>query len=178
MPDGLCLATIEAVLTPADHQTHRRYPFDVPPGCTGLHVEVRYGPKYLAPEDSRARAEAAIGAQAASLASRLDAPQLTRAWTQAWTAIRGERRIANLLTVSLDDTAGAYRGAGHRHAPEQHLTISPAVASPGLVAGPLPAGQWQLTLSVHTLVSGRCDVRVQIGAEMASSAPSAERSTA
>ena len=178
MPAWRRLATIEAVLTPADHQTHRRYAFDVPPGCAALHLEIGYTPKYLAADDSRARAEAAIGAQAASLAGRLDAPELTRAWTQAWTAIRGERRIANLLTISLDDAAGAYRGAGHRHAAEQHLVLSPASASPGLVAGPLPAGPWRLTLSVHTLVSERCAVSIQIGAEMASSVPSAARSTA
>jgi hypothetical protein len=183
--DAVELARVEDTLGPADHQTHRRYPFDVPPDCSRLHIEVRYQPKYLAVADSRALAEWAINSQATALARRVDAPELIRAWQHAWrvpTVAPGrtspERRVANLLTVSLDDAAGTYRGAGHRQAAEQRFELGPSSASAGLVAGPLPAGRWWLTLSVHTLVSPRCSVSIQIGAEIASSSPSAARSTA
>jgi len=83
--------------------------------------------------------------------------------------IASTTRVPNLLTISLDDAAGAYRGAGHRHHARQDLLVGVAAASPGLVAGPLPAGQWTLTLSAHTLVTPQCDVSIQIGAETASS---------
>jgi hypothetical protein len=47
--------------------------------------------------------------------------------------------------------------------------LAPDHASPGLVPGPLPAGEWRLTLSVHTLVTPQCGLSIQIGAETASS---------
>jgi hypothetical protein len=174
------LASIAAVLTPADHQTHRRYPFEVPPGCTELHVEVRYAPKYLPVEESRELQARAISAQAEALAARVAVADagLVADWARAWTAVRDQRRLANLLTLSLDDARGSYRGAGHRQAAEQHLVLGRLEASPGLVAGPVPAGPWRLTVSVHTLVSARCELSIQIGAETASSEPSAPHSTA
>jgi hypothetical protein len=78
-------------------------------------------------------------------------------------------RIANLLTLSLDDASGTYRGAGHRHSNDQHLALGLTAASPGLVAGPLPPGAWMLTTSAHTLASAQCELSIQIDAESASS---------
>jgi hypothetical protein len=76
-------------------------------------------------------------------------------------------RVPNLVTASLDDSRAAYRGAGHRHAPDQQLRLGRETASPGFVAGPLEPGEWTLTLSVHTLVSDQCELEIQIGAEIA-----------
>jgi hypothetical protein len=177
VPSQTLLST-GAVLTPADHQTHRRYAFEVPAACTALHIEVRYAPKYLSVEDSRELQTQAIKAQATALAARVADAGLVADWAGAWTAARDQRRIANLLTLSLDDAQGSYRGAGHRQAAEQHLVLGRLEASPGLVAGPVPAGPWRLTVSVHTLVSARCELSIQIGAETASSEPSAPHSTA
>jgi hypothetical protein len=155
-------------LTPADHQTHRRYRFRIPPACTELRLWVRYAPKHLEAQESAVLAEAAVAEQTAEMAARLG-----EAVAEQWRADLGERaepgRLANLLTVSLDDAAGAYRGAGHRHAHDQHLVLGRDTASPGLVAGQLPPGEWTLTMSVHTLVSAQCDLSIQIDAEMASS---------
>ncbi len=80
-------------------------------------------------------------------------------------------RIPNLLTISLDDALGAYRGAGHRQADAQQLFVGNQAASPGLVPGPIAAGPWWLTLSAHTLVTDRCDVSIQIGADSPTSSP-------
>lgn len=155
-------------LTPADHQTHRRYVFQVPPACRELKLWVRYAPKHLAEPESSRLAEAAVAAQTSELASRVGAPLAAR-----WLADLGHRvhpgRIANLLTVSLDDAAGTYRGAGHRQANDQHLSLGLTAASPGLVPGPVPAGAWTLTVSAHTLVSPQCELSIQIAAEIASS---------
>src|SRR5919204_240296 len=79
--------------------------------------------------------------------------------------------VPNLLTISLDDARGRYRGAGHRHAPRQEFVVSPRLATPGLVPGPLEAGEWTLTLSAHTLVSPQCEVSIRIGAVTPSSSP-------
>ncbi|HEV7663909.1 MAG TPA: hypothetical protein VGQ62_10275 [Chloroflexota bacterium] len=164
------LLDVQTTLTPAEHQTHRRYPFDVPPGCQKLAIEVRYAPKFLSTEESIVLASQAVGAQARTLAERIGPAEAAQ-----WTADQGRpttnMRIPNLLTISVDDAAGKLRGAGHRHAAEQTLFVGLAEASPGFVAGPLPDGIWWLTLSAHTVVSSHCEVSIviQMGAESASS---------
>jgi hypothetical protein len=164
------LLDVRERLTPADHQTHRRYGFDVPADCRELRLAVSYAPKWLPAEAAaRLRAEARRR-QAAALAARIGA-RIAEQWSADLAADTGGLRIPNLLTISLDDALGAYRGAGHRHAPRQGLVLGLAAASPGLVPGPLPPGEWTLTLSAHTLVSPQCEVSIQIGAETASSAP-------
>jgi hypothetical protein len=164
------LLDVRETLTPADHQTHRRYPFEVPPNCKTLEMHIRYAPKYLSDRTSRELANAAWRNQTAALATRLGAP-LADQWATNLTQ-RAERvRISNLLTISVDDATGAYRGAGHRQSDDQHLLLSAESASPGLVPGPIPPGTWSLTLSAHTLVSPQVEVSIQIGAETASSRP-------
>ena len=56
--------------------------------------------------------------------------------------------VRNLLTLSLFDPHG-FRGAGHRHLPRQEVLLSPAWATPGFVAGPLPGGEWTVEIDVH-----------------------------
>jgi hypothetical protein len=162
-------------LTPADHQTHRHYIFSVPEGCTCLTVHVRYTPKFLSAADSRKLVEASVQAQSASLTRQLGG-DLGERWAADFED--ADLIVPNLLTIALDDATGAYRGAGHRHAEDQHLRLGVDSASPGLIAGPIPAGLWTLTLSAHTIVSDQCEVEIQIGAETATSAPAPSRSSA
>jgi len=162
------LLEIRESLAPADHQTHRQYPFSVPADCTRLDLHVRYWPKMTSADESRELVARAVGAQRLELAERVG--QLR---SDHWAAdFEGaDLRVPNLLTISLDDASGAYRGAGHRHQADQQLTLGYSSASPGLYPGPLPAGDWTLTLTAHTLVSAQCEVEIQIGAEIASSRP-------
>jgi hypothetical protein len=155
-------------LTPADHQTHRRYVFRVPPDCVLLHIRVRYSPKFVSSAESAQLVARAIRSQSEGLAPRVG-QALVELWERDFEG--ADLRVPNLLTISLDDALGAYRGAGHRHAPDQELTLGTDSASPGLVAGNLPSGDWTLTVSAHTLVSDQCEVDIQIGAEIASSRP-------
>ena len=60
-------------------------------------------------------------------------------------------RIRNLVTVSVFDPAG-FRGAGHRHAPEQEITIGRRAASPGFLPGPLTTGRWTIELDLHAVL--------------------------
>ena len=170
MSERAQLLDVRETLTPADHQTHRRYLFDVPLDCEALEIHIRYAPKYVSENTSQELANAALKNQAAALASRVGAP-LAAEWATNLTQ-RAERvRISNLLTMSLDDAMGAYRGAGHRQSDDQLLRLGPESAAPGLVPGPIPPGSWALTLSAHTLVSPQIEVSIQIGAETASSRP-------
>jgi len=158
----------DATLTPADHQTHRRYVFEVPRECEQLEFWVRYAPKHLTEPESTRLAEAAVMQQTAALAARVG-ESLAAEWQAGLGRRANQSRLSNLLTVSLDDADGTYRGAGHRQSNDQRLMVGRAAASPGLVAGPLPPGAWTLTISAHTLVSAQCELSIQIGAEMASS---------
>jgi hypothetical protein len=151
-------------LTTADHQTHRRYTFRVPSACNELRIHVRYTPKFVSPAESERLVRDALESQKANLVSRVG-ENLAARWAAEYAG--AELRVPNLLTISLDDANGRYRGANHRHAEDQDLHLGASTASPGLVPGELPAGEWVLTLSAHTLVSPQCDVEIQIGAEIA-----------
>jgi hypothetical protein len=153
-------------LTPADHQTHRRFFFQVPPGAEQLDLEIRYAPKFVSTEESDRLVRQAVTGQVEGFTSRVGA-ELAQRWATDFDG--AQLRVPNLLTISLDDASGAYRGAGHRHSPEQQLTLGLDHASPGLIPGLLPAGRWTLTLTAHTLISDQCEVEIQIGALMASS---------
>jgi hypothetical protein len=154
--------------TRADHQTHRRVYFDVPDGSVRLDLEIRYSPKFVSTEESDRLVRQAVSSQVEGFAPRVG-PGLAQRWAADFDG--AQLRVPNLLTISLDDALGAYRGAGHRHAPEQQLSLGSESASPGLIAGPLPAGRWTLTLTAHTIVSDQCEVEIQVGAVMASSPP-------
>ena len=171
------LLALQETWTRADHQTHRHYAFEVPPGCTLLSIRVQYAPKYLDAADSRRLVEDAVGVQSAALQARLG--PLTDAWRTFYLqALPSDLRLANMLTMSLDDARGVYRGAGHRQAPDQHWTLRDGQSLAGLMPGPLPPGTWRLTLTAHTLVSSAVEVAIQIGAEIASSEPSCLRRSA
>jgi hypothetical protein len=151
-------------LSTADHQTHRRYSFTVPEHSSRLTLDCSYAPKRLSPAESAKLLADALRSQRAHLEARVGGTLADQ-----WFADHAESPsvVVNLVTVSLDDAQGAYRGARHRDDAEQNLIISAEEASPGLVAGPLPPGLWTLTLSAHTLVSDQLEVSIQIGAETA-----------
>ena len=133
-----------------------------------LQIHIAYEPKFLGLADSAPLVRNAIQKQTTTFAEVVG-PELAAEWgSDAQGAVDAE--VPNLLTISLDDASGAYRGAGHRHDQDQHLVVEPDFASPGLTAGPLHPGQWALTLSTHT-VAAQCDVSIQIGAEIASTPP-------
>ncbi len=162
------LFDIHEILTPADHRTHRRYSFQVPPDSSRLELSVRYAPKRLSAHESSALAETALARQAAALATRVG-DAMAEQWSADYDPVARRARVSNLLTISLDDADGHYRGAGHRQSNDQHLVIGPDTASPGLVVGALPPGGWTLTVSAHALASDQCELSIQIAAEIASS---------
>jgi hypothetical protein len=84
--------------------------------------------------------------------------------------------IRNLITVSLYDRSG-FRGAGHRHEPEQVITLSLYEASAGFVPGPLVPGRWTVELALHAVLpslTGGVDCVLEIDAEEDTEAVDAE----
>jgi hypothetical protein len=162
------LLDVHETLTPSDEKTHRRYAFAVPANCQVLDFHIRYTPRFLREEESVAQAEASLGDQQARLAELVGEPVASR-WAANVRPLPAGLRISNMLTISLDDSDGEYRGAAHSQSDDQRLVLGPEAATAGLVAGTLPAGTWWLTLSAHKLLSPQCAVSIQIGAEIASS---------
>jgi hypothetical protein len=66
-------------------------------------------------------------------------------------AIVGE--ASNRLCLSLFDPTG-WRGAGHRGGVVHDVEISAAYATPGYIAGPLPAGRWSVVIDTFMVLPG------------------------
>jgi len=65
---------------------------------------------------------------------------------------RGGDLPHNLVTVSLFDPR-RFRGAAHRFAPRQEITVEERQATPGFLAGALPTGEWTVELDVHCVIA-------------------------
>src|ERR1051326_7656623 len=104
------------MLTRSDGQSHRPYRFYVPEHCSRLHIHVVYDPKLLDEQTSTTLARSAVKAQAEQLMERVG-HELAARWSADSAQGAARVRIPNLLTVSLDDASGNYRGAAHRQSP-------------------------------------------------------------
>ena len=61
--------------------------------------------------------------------------------------------LANMLTLTLFDPDG-FRGARHRGGSQHAVVISDTAATPGYLAGPLPAGEWVVQIDTHRIMPG------------------------
>ena len=82
---------------------------------------------------------------------RFVVPSGAEALEIAFSYDRGGELPHSLLTLSLFDPRG-FRGAGHRFAPRQTIRLEPRQATPGFLAGPLPAGEWTVEVDVHCVI--------------------------
>ncbi|MBB6020179.1 hypothetical protein HNR77_001240 [Paenibacillus sp. JGP012] len=142
---------LQGSLTPNDSKTHIRVPFVVEAGCAKLHIRLQYSPKIL--EDRHRSIELLNESYKLYILPE----------HQEYATAHADQHLPlkNLITLSLDDTNG-YRGACHRHDDIQELYISKQEASPGLMAGILPMGNWSITLSVHCIVTEACAYQLQV----------------
>ncbi|WP_010277312.1 hypothetical protein [Paenibacillus senegalensis] len=138
-------------VTPEDSRTHIRIPFEMTQAGGEITIQFEYGPKVL--EDMTRALKL--------LEQSFDCYVLPAQREKAAKQANKYLPLKNLITLSLDDP-NVYRGACHRHDAYQQLKLSELRASPGLVIGKLPRGQWTATLSFHCIVTGSCDYRLQI----------------
>ncbi|WJH36683.1 hypothetical protein N6H14_13685 [Paenibacillus sp. CC-CFT747] len=124
------LLKAEGMVTPSCSKSHIAYTFHLHRECRELHVTFAYEPKTLADEQlSEELIREAL--------SRYLPAERQGAIGDGW---KEYSPLNNLLTLSFDDENG-FRGAGHRHDPDQHLIIAGTEASPGLVPGVFPRGR-------------------------------------
>ncbi|GAC1319051.1 MAG: hypothetical protein NVSMB2_14140 [Chloroflexota bacterium] len=160
---AVTLMDVRETFSREEHQTHRRLAFEVPAGTADLWIEVQYAPKWVTGDVALEIAQRAAEGQARAF-GEVVGPEVVEAWLRDVLGGLTDGRVANLVTVSLDDSVGRYRGAGHRHDARQRLVIGDAQASAGLVAGAVLPGVWWLTVSAHTVVSNHVSVSIKIGA--------------
>ncbi|TDF98598.1 hypothetical protein [Paenibacillus piri] len=145
------LVEVQGRLTPVASKSQIMYAFPVQAGLDGLTVKFSYSPKLL--EDKRVALELIRTAAP----QYMEEPQLgsyMERWEQALP-------LQNLLTLSLDDPH-RFRGAAHRHSPEQAHRIGFGEASPGFLPGPMVPGVWRITVSVHAIVTENCTYELRV----------------
>ena len=83
---------------------------------------------------------------------RFAVPRERGRWRSRSRTIPGQEFPHSLLTLSLFDPRG-FRGAGHRYAPRQTIRLEAHHATPGFLAGPVPAGEWMVEVDVHCVIA-------------------------
>jgi len=142
------LLSVQRELSDSDSRQNIPFSFTVPDGCIGLSIRFSYSPKQVT--DS-------------GLSRRLIEEELTRCGVPDLSLYPWTRfcPLVNLVTLSLDDAKGIYRGAAHRHDSEQVITLTADTASPGFYPGPLHAGIWKAVVSCHCVVD-RCGMQLVV----------------
>ena len=149
----IILKETETYLRPDDEKSTRHMPFIVPEGVTKLCITYSYFPKILENEEK---------------SSELIKENLIRdAGEDAaeYTDYSEFLPLKNLVTLYLRSPEG-FRGAAHRQANEQKHEIGVDFASPGFLKGEITAGQWDLSLNVHALVTDICTCNIKIEGEV------------
>jgi hypothetical protein len=145
---------VEGLVTPVSSKTHISYKFYLGQPGGKLWISFVYEPKNL--EDRDLAKKMIIE----SIDKYTEADQRERVQSK-WESFLP---LKNLITVSVDDPEG-HRGAGHRHDPEQLLFLSEDAASPGLLRGRILPGMWEVTLSIHAVITNSCRYKLQLHQE-------------
>ena len=144
------LILVEGKVTPCCSKSHITYCFNLEKEAYRLNIDFSYEPKKLL-DHEKAKEYICEGIRSFS------AEELEKE-LENW---ESHFPIQNLLTVSVDDSAG-FRGCAHRHSPEQKLFITEAAASPGFLPGKITRGMWKVTLNLHAVVTDYCQYKLHI----------------
>lgn len=149
----MILKKTEIHLCPSDEKSTRLIPFTVPEGVSRLFIMYSYSPKIL--KDKAKSFE-------------LIKENLIRDAGDDWTQYKDYEEflpLKNLVTLSLRSPDG-FRGSAHRQADNQYHEIGENFVSPGFIKGKITAGQWNLCLDVHALVTDSCTCNIIIEGEV------------
>lgn len=158
--------------TPGDSRSCRRFGFYVPPGARQVALRLVYDPRRESGEDAlsvpgfRERWAREIGRYRAKIERAGDGALAVQYERFIEETIPMIQPLSNLLNLAVFDASGGFRG---RWDSPQHfarwVTIGEAAADRGFMAGPLPAGEWQVVLECHAVVTDACAYELAIECE-------------
>lgn len=136
-------------VTPADEKTNIAVPFSIESEADELHINFSYSPKIL--EDGEKANELIHACLVHDTGEFID----------EYSDYSEFLPLKNLITISVDSPSG-YRGAAHRHNPEQEHILSENINSAGFTAGKITAGDWDVMINIHAVVTDYCDISLEI----------------
>lgn len=129
-------------LSPADAQTVRVLPVEVPEGARQIRLDLTYDPRTV---EDRGVALDLVRQVLARLSTQASAEDvLARFWP-----------LRNLLNIAVFDPRGRFRGRWDRNRPEQRSTalLGEEGSDAGMVDGAMVSGTWRLCLEVHQILT-------------------------
>lgn len=141
----------EIRLTHADEKTNISFPFTLESEAEKLFINFSYSPKIL---DDEERANALIHECLV---------HDTGEFIDEYSDYSEYLPLKNLVTISVDSPLG-YRGAAHRHNPNQSHVLSENENSAGFTSGKIAAGNWNIMINIHAVVTDFCDASLEIKA--------------
>ena len=144
------LLCVDGQLTPKDSKSHIVHVFNVETGGGKLIFMFSYEPKKLIDNDV-----------AKELIKESIIKYVGNEKEQVLIRWRSFLPLQNLITISIDDPF-RFRGAAHRHSPDQELFISENNSSPGLLFGKIISGKWMVTISAHAVVTEVCNYKLTV----------------
>lgn len=139
----------EIRITSADEKTNISVPFTIESEAEKLFIDFSYSPKILE-DDERANAlihECLV--------------HDTGEFIDEYSDYSEYLPLKNLVTISVDSPFG-YRGAAHRHSPNQSHVLSVGESSAGFISGKIVSGDWRVMINVHAVVTDYCDAVLEI----------------
>ncbi len=167
----LTLLEASGKFEPDDAPCLRQLRFSMPTDAGALVRSFDYQPRASDDaEDNSRRVDGAVREQLeAARADGVHTTDVRSAHAGPLTAAHPElaplrRTLRNLLNLTLVDAEGQPRGRWDRNLlgePPAPDVLTEGSATPGFVAGPLPAGEWLVTVEAHQLL-GPCSYRLSL----------------
>lgn len=142
--------TAEGTVTPSCSKSHITYVVNIDDKITKLNIDFSYEPKCLDDmEISKHLIQGCLNTYCTDV---------NRDNQEDWKAYLP---LKNLLTLSIDGPDG-FRGAAHRLANHQQISISKESATYGFIKGDMLPGRWVITISVHAVVTEHCTYKLHV----------------
>ena len=144
-----------------DAKTVRRFPLEVPEGTKEILISGDFEPR-IETDDAKNR-ELVMPALRRYAAGDPEFDRLTpeeqSRFEEAHYKLTGP--VRNLINYTLIDTMGEHRARGNNRFFET-VQLAETTSSLGCVPGPLVAGQWELVVEAHAVVTGELAVDMEV----------------
>lgn len=143
------LINITGKITGQDARSHIDHIFRVDKPCKCLKIIFNYYPAYL---ENKAYSERLIRECFVKFTGSVNEEK-----------VKNYIPLKNLLTLSVDSPKGCL-GTAHRHQAKQEHIISAGKASRGFMPAEIIKGEWNVTVSVHSIITDNIDYYLSLEA--------------